>query len=157
MVTREVLRSRIVHNVRTKLERSLQVRREHRVIDNSNRVFLVSLDELRNLLNIRNLKKRVRRRFEEDHGDLDFGILEEGKERFGLGGVDVVGGDAVVLLEVADETVRATVEVVAGDDVVSRLEKAEDHVESAHAGGDSEGVAGGGDLGDVVFCGRGKG
>lgn len=152
VVATEVLGSAVVDNVCAVLERSLEVRAHHRVVDDYERLGLVAMNKFRNSGNVGDLEERVRRSFEEDHGDLGVGVGEDGEEGRWDGGVDVVGVDPVVRLQVAEETVRPAVEVVAGDDLLSRLEETEDDIESAHSGRDGERVLSRGDFRDVVLC-----
>ena len=141
VVTTEVFGSRVVHDVGAEFERSGKVRAHHRVVDDDDRVLLVALDELCNRFNVCNLQEGVCRGLEEDHGDFLVRVLENGKERLGVRRVDVVSRDAVVLLEVADQSVRSSVEIVSCDDVVSRLEQSEDDIERAHTRSDGKGVS----------------
>lgn len=105
MVTTQVLGSTVVHDVRAMLQRPLQVRAHHRVIDDDQRVRSIFVHELTDSSDIRNLEEGIRRGFEEDHRDFRVGRGEEGKDGGRVGRRDVVGDDAVVRLEVRQETV----------------------------------------------------
>lgn len=152
VMSRQVLRSTVVNDVRTVLEWALEVRAHHGVVHDDDGLGLVLLDHRRDGGNVGNLEQRVGGRFEEDHGDPLLGVIEDGEEVRRLGGVEVVNFDAVVGLEVGEKTVGAAVEVVAGDDGISGLEKTEDDIEGSHARGDGKGMASRGDLSDVVLC-----
>lgn len=138
----QVLGAGIVDNVATKFEWSAQVRTHHRVVDDDDSLGAVALGDAGDLFEVGDLEERVRRRFEQHHGDLVRRVLQVRQERLRVGRVDVMSRDPTVLLEVADQAVRASVQVVAGDDLVSRFEQPEDDVEGAHTRRDGEGVAG---------------
>jgi len=61
-----------------------------------------------------------------------------GHKGSGVGRVDMVHFDAHVRAQVGEETVRATVDVVSGDELVAGLEDASDDVKTGHAGGNGE-------------------
>lgn len=138
----QVLGTGVVDNVTTEFERATQVRTHHCVVDDDDGLGAVPLGDASDLFEVGDLEERVGRRFEQDHGDLVRRVLQVRQERLRVGGVDVVSRDPAVLLEVADQAVRASVQVVAGDDLVSRFEQPEDDVEGAHARRDGESVAG---------------
>lgn len=152
MVSREVLRSTIVDDICAVLEGTLEVRAHHRVVHDNDSLRLVLVNHRRNGGNVCDLEQRVGGRLEENHGNVLLGVGEDGEKGRRLGGVEVVDFDAVVGLKVGEETVRAAVEVVAGDNGIPGLEETEDDIEGSHARGNGEGMASGGDLCDVVLC-----
>jgi hypothetical protein len=58
-----------------------------------------------------------------------------------VGGVNMVHDDAAMSFEICEEAIRATVEVIAGDHLVTWLEKTEDDIERGHPGGHGECMA----------------
>jgi hypothetical protein len=58
-----------------------------------------------------------------------------------VGGVNMMHDDAAMSFEIGEEAIRATVEVVAGDHLITWLEKTEDDIERSHPGGDGECMA----------------
>lgn len=151
VVSAQVFGAGIVDDVATEFERAAQVRTHHRVVDDDDGLGAVPLGDARDLFEVGDLEEWVRRRFEQHHGDLVRRVLQVRQERLGVGRVDVVRRDPSVLLEVPDQAVRTSVQVVTGDDLVSRFEQSEDDVEGAHAGGDGKRVAGVRDFRNVVF------
>lgn len=151
VVSAQILGAGVVDDVATELERAAQVRTHHRVVDDDDGLGAVPLGDAGDLFEVGDLEERVRRRFEQHHGDFVRRVLQVRQERLGVGRVDMVSCDPAVLLEVADQAVRTAVQVVAGDDLVSRFEQPEDDVEGAHARRDGKGVAGVRDFRNVVF------
>lgn len=143
----------VVDDVCTMLEGPLQSGAHHSVVYDDEGIGTALLDVLCDAGEIDDLEEGVCGRLEEDHGDVVVG-KEEGGEGGGVGCVDVVYGDALVCLEVGKETVRATVEVVTSDDGIGGLEETEDCVKGGHARGDGKCMGCGGNLCEMVLCGR---
>lgn len=154
MVTTEVLCSRIVNDIGTQLEGPREVGTHHRIVNNDDRILFVPPHELTDRLDVGDLKERVRGSFEEDHCDFLVRVLQDGEERGRVRRIYVVSRDPVVFLQVPDQPVRSSVEIVSGDNVVSRFQESENDIEGAHAGSDGERVSCRRDLGNVVFCNR---
>lgn len=154
VVSAEVLGSTVVDDICSVLEGALEVRTHHRVVDDDEGVGAMLVYERADGSDISDLEEGVRRRLEEDHGDVGGGVGQDGEEGRGVGRRDVVRVDPVVRLEVSEETVGSAVKVVSSNDLISRLEQAEDNIQRSHTRRDSKGVLSGRDLGDMVFWGR---
>ena len=149
MVTAQVLRRAIVYDVRTMLQRSLQVRAHHGVVYHDNGVRRARLDVLRDLAEIRDLEQRVRWALEKNHGSLagDDVLVHV----FGIGGINVVDDHASVRLDVREQPVRAAVQIIARDNFVSGLEQAQNDVQRRHARRDGERMLRGRDFRKMVL------
>ena len=150
VVAAQVLRRAIIHDVRPVLQRPLQVRAHHRVVDHDDRVLALLLHQRADPRNVHNLQQRVRRGLEEHHRRL--ARVEHGNDGLGDGGVDMVHGDAHVRPEVGEEAVRPPIEVVSRDDLAAWLEQARDNVERGHATRHREGMRGRRYFGNVMLC-----
>jgi hypothetical protein len=113
-VAAEVLRERMDHEVGAELDRSLEVGRRERVVDDDE--LPARVRDLRDRGDVRQAQERVRRRLEEDVAGL---LLDRPLDVRRLGGVDVGEADPVALEHAAEEAVGAAVEVVPRDDVIS--------------------------------------
>ena len=138
VMSTQIFRSTVVNDVCTVLQRSLKVRTHHRVVNDDESFRFVLVNQIGKHSNVGDLEEGISRRLEEDHGDSTVGIGEVRKERGGIGSGDVMSIDPVVRFEVGEDSVRSTVEIVTGDDLVSWLEELEDYVESAHSRSDGE-------------------
>lgn len=98
-MTRQVFCTTVVDDVCTMFEGPLQCGAHHSIIYYDNGIGTAFLDVLCDAGQVDDLEERVRRRLEEDHGDVIFG-MEEGGESGRVGRIDVVYGDALVGLEV---------------------------------------------------------
>ncbi len=99
MVTAQILRGAVVHDVRTVLQRTLQVRAHHGVVDNHDSLLALLLHERADARNIYDFEERVRGRLQEHHGGLPG--LEDRNDRLRLGRVDMVDDHAHVRAEVS--------------------------------------------------------
>ncbi|KAG9680324.1 cystathionine beta-lyase, partial [Aureobasidium melanogenum] len=90
------------------------------------------MSERREGRNVDDLHERVRRRLEKDHGSL----FRQNR------------GDRVGVFE---KTVRTAVEVVAGDNLVTRVKQASDNVKASHARRHDQRAVGIHDLGQVTL------
>ena len=135
-MTTEVLGTTVVDDIRSVLERALEVGAHHGVVYHDNGVRRARLDILRDLAEICDLEQRVRRAFEKNHGSLagDDVLVHV----FGIGGINVVDDHAAVRLDVREQPVRAAIQIIARDNFVSGLEQAQDDVQRRHARRDSE-------------------
>lgn len=102
----EILCARVVHNIGTQLERLLQVRGHHGVVDHNQSIGAGSVDKLTDPWNIGDLHKWVGGRFEQDETGLFREIWDDG---FGISGVDMVCFDIVVCRQEAEQSVGAYV------------------------------------------------
>jgi hypothetical protein len=55
-----------------------------------------------------------------------------------VGGVNMMHDDAAMSFEIGEETIRATIEVIPGDHLITWLKKTENDIEGGHPGGDGE-------------------
>ena len=152
-MTRQIFSGTVVNDVCAMLEGSLQRGAHHGVVYDDDRVGTAFLDGFCDGGQINNFEEGVSRGLEKNHGNV-FLWMEEGGEGGRISRIEVVYGDALVGLEVREETICATIEVIAGDDGICRLEDAKDGVEGGHARGYGKGMGCGGYLCDVVLCGR---
>ena len=70
----------------------------------------------------------------------------------GIGSIHMMYDDTAMGFEISKEAIRSTVQVIAGDDLITWLEETEDDIECGHPGGDGECMSRRGYLGDVVLC-----
>lgn len=152
-MARQVLCTTIVYDVCTVLEGPLQCGAHHGIVYDDESIGTAFLDVLCDAGEIDYLEEGVRRGLEEDHGDIIFGA-EEWDKSGRVCRVDVVYGDALVGLEVGEETVCPAVEVVACNDGIGGFENAEYGVEGCHARGHGECIGCGGYFCEMVLCGR---
>ena len=148
----EVLRRAVVHDIRTVLQWPLEVRAHHGVVDDNHRVLALLLDQRANARDVHNLEERVSRGLEEDHRSLPG--VEDRDHGIGDSGVNMVDCYAHVRAKVRKQTVRPTVEIVAGDNFATRLEEPGDYVQGGHAARNGESMGGGRYLGYVMLCGE---
>ena len=112
--------------------RPLQVRRAERVVDHHQRAVLVRDFGARGDVGDRH--HRIGRRLEED----DLRIRPQRRaDFFDARGVDVRELQAELLADLVEEAERAAVHVLAGDDVIARLQHAEDGVRRRHPRGEA--------------------
>jgi hypothetical protein len=79
-------------------------------------------------------------------------VAQVGKQLLDPSGIDVSHVDAAMRPEIGQESVRPTVQVVTGEHCLAGLDQAEDHVEAGHACGQSEGLVGAVQPGEMGFC-----
>ena len=122
-------------DVGAECQRLLEVRREEGIVDGEQSAVLVG--KLSDGTDVADEHHRVRRRLDEDHLRLraDF----RGR-RFEVGRVDVVVGQAVLLVDVVDESDGAAIEVFGEQDVVAGIQQVEHHVDGGHARRDGPGA-----------------
>ena len=135
VVAADVLRRAVDDDVGAERQGFLEVRREEGVVDGEQGAVLVG--ELGERADVADEHHRVRRRLDEDHlrlrADFRGRCLEVGR-------VDVVVGQAVLLVDVVDESDGAAVEVFGEQDVVAGIQQVEHHVDGSHARRDGPGA-----------------
>lgn len=138
-MTGQVFCSTVVDNICTMLEGPLECRAHHGIVHDDKSIGTALLDVLCDASEIDYLQERVRRRLKEDHGNVVLGMKKR-SESGRVGRIDMVYGDALVSLEVIEKAICTTVEVIACDDSIGRLEETEDCVEGSHARGYGKGM-----------------
>jgi hypothetical protein len=88
---------------------------------------------------ISNLEKRVGGAFQKNHGSLS--CFDVRVKIYRISGINMVNDDAAMSFEIGEEAIRATVQVIACDDLITWLEKAENDIEGGHPGGDCKRMA----------------
>lgn len=98
-MTGQVFCSTVINNVCTMFEGPLECGTHHGIIYDNEGIGTALLDILCDTGQVDDFEEGVRRRLEEDHGDIIL-WMEEGGESGRVGRIDVVYGDALVGLEV---------------------------------------------------------
>ena len=132
-VSAEVLRDAVHDDVCAEFERSLEHRRGERVVDGE--ADAARTRDSRNGRDVRDLHHRIRRRLEPNQLRL---LRDRGLDIRGILGVDERELDAEGRPIRAKEPAGAAVEVLAGDDVVARLQGLEHDIDRCKAGGKGE-------------------
>jgi hypothetical protein len=128
----------------------LQVRAHHSVINHDESVWGTLLDLCGNGHEISNFEERVGGALQKNHSS--FPCCNVLVKIFRVGGVNMMHDDAAVSFEISEKAIRATVEIIASDHLITWLEKTEDDIKRGHPGGDGKCMARRGYLCDVVFC-----
>ena len=146
VVAGQVLGTGFVDDVGAEVERVHQHGRHHGVVyaDDGCRVGFVR--HAGDGGDVADLDERVGGGLEQDKGCL---VADDLADSLGVCGVDVVHDDAAVCGEVLEQSVGATVQVIASDNLVARSQQAGDDVEGAHARTDDECAVRVHDLGQV--------
>jgi hypothetical protein len=128
-VAAEVLRRRVHDDVRAELERTLQVRRRKRVVDDEDRAGIVR--RIGRGADVDDVEERVRRRLDPHHSRVVVEVL--GQVREVLGG-DVVEEVALRLVHLRRHPVDAAVDVGDQDDALARVDEMHERRRRAEAG-----------------------
>lgn len=104
MVSAEILGSRVIHNVCSKFQWSLKIRRHHGVVHNNKCCRASFMHNLRNPWNVCNLDQWVGGCLEQDKAGL---FREVWDDSFGICGIDMVCLDIVVCCKEAEQSVGA--------------------------------------------------
>ena len=129
----QVLRRRVIHDVGAERQRTLEVRRSERVVDDEQRTAPVG--ELGNGGDVGEAHHRVGRRLDEH---------QPRRGRHGVGNalriarVDVREREPEVLEDFVEQAERAAVDVFTAHDVVAGAEQLHDRVQAPHAAGEGE-------------------
>lgn len=127
----EIFGSAVIHNICAMLERALQVRTHHGVIDDDDSIGGAFLDISSYAGKIDYFEQRVSWTLEENHSGLFRINVRKKSVRFG--GVYMMYGDAAVCLEISEDAVSTAVKVISRDDFITGLEHTQDRVEGGHA------------------------
>lgn len=122
----EVLGRAVVHKVRTVLQRALEVRAHHGIVNHDDRVGCALLHIFGDGSNINDLQQRVGGRLQEYHGRLS--LLDVRVQAFRICSVDVVHNHAEVVFEVGQKSVGSAVEIIARNNLITWLEETRDDV-----------------------------
>lgn len=136
MVARKEFSSRVVNYVGTNVEWSGEQRAHHGVVDNDDGLGDTFVYQIDDPLEICDLEQRVGGGFQQDEADLGVWFLEQRYKGVDACGGDMVHNDAIVVLEICEQTVGAAVKVVASDHFFPRLQQSEDNIHSTHARAD---------------------
>ena len=128
VVTTQVFRAAVNHNVRTEIERILKIRGHKGVVHNQNQV--VAFCNIRHLSDVGYVHHRVRRSFDVDCFCIFFHIALH----VITAAVDAGKLDAVFLVDVVEQTNAAAVQIGVRNDVVALAEHFHQKRDRCHAG-----------------------
>lgn len=115
------LGGRVDRQIRAQIEGLLQERSEEGVVDGNQR--LSTVRKLSDRTQVREIEGRVGRRFEEDQTSIR---TQRSLNLFRLGRVDEIGGHSEVREHLLQNSGRAAVESPRTDDVIARLQEAQE-------------------------------
>lgn len=113
------------------LQRPLEIRAHHRIVDYDHGVWSKAPYAAGDRRDIDYLQERIRGTLQKYHSSLP--SFEIRDYRGGVGGVDMVNSDAAVRLQVGKQTIRAPIQIVSGNDLVTGLQKPGNDIERGHA------------------------
>ncbi len=117
-VTIEILRRAVHHDIRTQLQRTLQVRRHERIVDDDPST--PAMRDLRDATDIRNRHHRVRRRLDEHHLCIrPHGLLERRQIRR----IHIRELDAVVPDDLVEQPECPSVDILRTDRMIALLQQ----------------------------------
>ncbi len=119
VMTGEVLGAGFVNDIGAEIQRVGEHGREHGVVHHDESFSIGIMSRPRNGGDVNDLDEGVGRCLQENHSRL---LVYELGDAIGVGGVDVVDDYSLIGGQICEQSVRATVQVVAGDDLVARSE-----------------------------------